>query len=281
MDEFLQLWDIQLDVYGVGHGAQSLLALWGLSFARLIAFVKVAPFCGGSVVPSRVKASLATALAIVLYPALLVELGPPGTPLPFGPLGFIALLVKEVAMGFALGFVASLIFEAIQMAGRIVDVQRGATMGELYAPQINSQVSELGQFKLQISLIVFLTIGAHHAFMKALLQSFRFIQVFNFPHVAGGGLPLVEFFAQATAQTVAIGAQLAAPAMIALLLTDVFFGVINRVAPQINVFFLSMPFKMLIGVFVVTLALYVFKERSINYFTQSLNAFESLLRMVN
>ncbi|MEJ7617522.1 MAG: flagellar biosynthetic protein FliR [Pyrinomonadaceae bacterium] len=280
MDELLQLWEIGPQAFGVGHSsAQSFLVLGGLSFARLIAFVQMAPFCGGAAVPSRVKVSLAAALGIVLYPSLVAELGPLGTSLPFGPVGFIALLAKEVAVGFALGFAASLAFEAIHTAGRIIDMQRGATMGELYAPQINSQVSELGQFKLQVSLVIFLTIGAHHAFLKALLQSFRLIPIFDFPHIAGGWSPLAEFFAQASAQTVVISVQLAAPAVIALLLTDVFFGVINRVAPQINVFFLSMPFKMLIGVLVVALALFVFKERSINFFTQSLNSFEALLRL--
>ncbi len=277
MDEFMQMLEVPLAAFNVGQSPQSFLVLFGLSFARMISFLKVVPFFGGSAVPSRVKVATAMAFVIVLYPSLSVEL-PLERVLPFGPLGFIALLAKEVMVGFALGFVASLVFEAIQMAGRIIDTQRGATMGELYAPQINAQVSELGQFKLQVAITIFLVIGAHHAFIAALLQSFRCIPAFGFPQIESGWSSLPEFFAQITAQVLTIGLQLAAPAMIAILLTDVLFGLINRVAPQINVFFLSMPFKMLTGVLVVMMTLAVFKERSISYFTQSLNAFELLLR---
>ena len=66
--------------------------------------------------------------------------------------------------------------------------------------------------------------------------------------------------------------------MIALLLTDLFFGIINRVAPQINVFFLSLPVKMAVGIVVVLIALPLFKDRYIYYFQESYKAFEYVIR---
>src|SRR4030095_8398862 len=93
---------------------------------------------------------------------------PKDGPLPFGPIGFAALLVKEGFVGFTLGFVASLVFEAIQVAGRGIEFQRGATMAELFAPQLQTRVSELGQFKLQFAIVLFLVIGAHRVFIEAL-----------------------------------------------------------------------------------------------------------------
>jgi flagellar biosynthetic protein FliR len=84
--------------------------------------------------------------------------------------------------------------------------------------------------------------------------------------------------ARVTGGVLSIGVQLAAPAMIALLLTDLFFGIVNRVAPQINVFFLSLPVKMAVGLFVVLLSLPLYKDRYVYYFKESFKAFEYMIR---
>jgi flagellar biosynthesis protein FliR len=169
MQEFLQLLELVLKTFEVGQNPQAFLVLFGLCFARYISFITIVPFFGGRVVPSQVKVAVATSLVIVTYPALLAELPPAGTSLGFGAVGFVGMLAKEVFVGFTLGFVASLVFEAVQVAGRLADLQRGSTMGELFAPQLQERVSELGQFKLQLAIVVFLTIGAHQFFISALV----------------------------------------------------------------------------------------------------------------
>jgi flagellar biosynthetic protein FliR len=277
MEEFLKLLELVLRVFEVGQSPQAFLVLFGLSFARFIAFITIVPFFGGSVVPSQVKVATATALVIITYPALLAELPQDGGPLPFGPVGFIGMLAKEVFVGFTLGFVASLVFEAVQVAGRIADLQRGSTMSELFAPQLQERVSELGQFKLQLAIVIFLTIGAHRFFITALVRSFEFIPAMKFPHVEPGWTPAAEFLTMMTGSVLSIGIQLAVPIVVTLLLTDLFFGLINRVAPQVNVFFLSMPVKMWIGVFVVLLMLPFLIERFREYFAQSYRAFEFMI----
>ena len=83
-----------------------------------------------------------------------------------------------------------------------------------------------------------------------------------------------------TAAVFTIGLQLAAPALIALLLTDLFFGIINRVAPQVNVFFLSMPVKMLVGILVVLIALPIIAPRMVYYFGEAYKAFEYAIRLM-
>lgn len=277
MDEFLKLLETILRTFEVGQSPQSFLVLVGLAFARMLSFLVVVPFFGGAAVPARVKVATATAFVIILYPALEAGL-PKGAPLGFGPVGFVALLAKEAFVGFTLGFVASLVFEAIQVAGRVIDFQRGSTMAEMYAPQLQTRVSELGQFKLQFAIVLFLVVGAHHFFIGALLRSFEFVPATGFPHIQAGWTPAAMMIAKLTGGVLAIGIQLAAPAMIALLLTDLFFGVINRVAPQINVFFISLPVKMAVGLVVVLIALPLFKNRYIYYFGEAYKAFEVLIR---
>lgn len=277
MQEFLALLETVLRIFEVSQSPQTFLVLVGLSFARLASFFSIVPFFGGASVPARVKVATSMALVVVLYPSIAATV-PEGQALGFGPLGFIALLAKETLVGFTLGFVASLVFEAVQVSGRIVDFQRGSTMGELYAPQLQSRVSELGQFKLQLAIILFLTIGAHRYFIRSLLESYEYIPALGFPNIANGWSPAAEVIIQLTASVFSIGLQLAAPILIALLLTDLFFGIINRVAPQVNVFFLSMPVKMLVGVIVVMIALPVLAQQMRYYFNEHYKAFEFIIR---
>jgi flagellar biosynthetic protein FliR len=277
MDEFLKLLETVLRIFEVGASPQAFLVLVGLAFARLLSFLVVVPFFGGAAVPARVKVATAAAFVVILYPTLEAGLPKEG-PLPFGPVGFAALLVKEAFVGFTLGFVASLVFEGIQVAGRVIDFQRGATMAELFAPQLQTRVSEIGQFKLQFAIVLFLVIGAHRVFIEALLRSFELIPATGFPKLAAGWTPAAAFITHLTGSVLAVGIQLAAPAMIALLLTDLFFGIVNRVAPQINVFFLSLPVKMAVGLIVVLIALPLYKDRYIYYFKEAYKAFEVLIR---
>ncbi len=279
MQEFLSLLETVLRVFEVSQSPQTFMVLVGLSFARLVSFFSIVPFFGGAAVPARVKVATAMAFVIILYPSLAASV-PENQTLGFGPLGFIALLAKEVLLGFTLGFIASLVFEAVQVAGRIVDFQRGSTMAELYAPQVQSRVSELGQFKLQLAIILFIAVGAHRLFINSILQSFEFIPILTFPKFAPGWSPAAESITKLTASVLSIGLQLAAPALIALLLTDLFFGIINRVAPQVNVFFLSMPVKMLVGIIVILIALPVLALQMEKYFGESLRAFEYVIRMI-
>lgn len=277
MEEFLKLLELVLKTFEVGQSPQAFLVLFGLCFARFISFITIVPFFGGSVVPSQVKVATASALVIITYPSLLAEIPANGAALGFGPVGFIALIAKEVFVGFTLGFVASLVFEAVQVAGRLADLQRGSTMGELFAPQLQTQVSELGQFKLQLAIVIFLTVGAHRFFISALVRSFEFIPATKFPHIEPGWSPAAEFMTTITGSVLSVGVQLAVPIIVTLLLTDLFFGLINRVAPQVNVFFLSMPVKMWIGIFVLAVMLPFLVDRFRDYFDQSFRAFEFML----
>ncbi len=277
MQEFLQLIDVVLKTFELSGSPQAFLVLFGLLFARFVAFVNIVPFFGGQSVPSQVKVATATALVLIAYPSAAAEIPMDGTPLGFGPVGFMALVAKEVFVGFTLGFVASAVFHAVSVAGRIIDFQRGSSMGELLAPQVQQQVSQLGQFKIQLAIVIFLAIGAHRFFISALIRSYEFIPATKFPHMEAGWTPAAEFIAVLTGQVISVGVQLAVPAVLALLLTDLFFGLINRVAPQANVFFLSLPVKMAMGIFVVALSLHIIVSRFVVYFDDSYRAFEFMM----
>lgn len=277
MQEFLKLLEIVLQTFGVGQNPQAFLVLFGLSFSRFISFIYIVPFFGGAAVPMRVKAATATALVIITYPSLLAGIPPDGSPLPFGAVGFAGLLAKEVFVGFTLGFVASMVFEAVRIAGRIADYQRGSTMSELFTPEVEERFSELGQFKFQLAIVIFLTSGAHLFFIAALVRSFEFVPALKFPNIESGWTPAAEFITLIAGSVLSIGIQLAVPIIITLLLTDLLFGLINRVAPQINVFFLAMSVKMWVGILVFALMLSFLVERFRVYFEEAFRAFEFMI----
>lgn len=279
MEEFLKLLELVLQTFEVGQNPQAFLVLFALIFARFIAFIYIVPFFGGKAVPPIVKVAVATSLVIITFPSVMNELPADGSPLGFGAVGFVGMIAKEFFVGFTLGFVASLVFETVQVAGRIADFQRGSTMGELFAPQLEARVSELGQFKLQLAIVVFLTSGAHLFFISSLIKSFQFIPVLKFPHIEAGWTPAAEFLTLMTGSVIALGVQLAVPIVVTLLLTDLFFGLINRVAPQVNVFFLSLPVKMWLGLFVVAIMLPYLISRMMDYFNDSFEAFEYMIQL--
>ncbi|MFQ3583173.1 MAG: type III secretion system export apparatus subunit SctT [Chloracidobacterium sp.] len=271
IDALLRLLDVQVSV-------QALLVLGGLVFARMLSFVTVVPFFGGQSVPNQVKVAEAVAFVLLIVPGL--SASTPELAVRGGAFGFALLVIKEVAVGFTLGFVASLVFEAIQVAGRIIDAQRGAMMGEMLNPMLQEQVSELGQFKLQVAVVIFLALGAHRLVIEALFRSFELVPVTDFPNLGVGISPALGSVIVLTGEILTLGVRLSAPAMAALLLTDVFFGLINRVAPQFNVFFLSMPVKMALGIFIVMLALPIYAEQYQAAFKEALQAFEVLMRQL-
>jgi flagellar biosynthesis protein FliR len=266
-----------LKTFEVGNSPQTFLVLFGLCFARIVSYVAFVPFLGGKAVPSKVKIAVALSLTVIAYPQLAAEVAQSGGELQFGPVGFFFLMLKECFIGFTLSYISSAVFEGIQMAGRFIDVQRGASMAEILAPQLNERVTELGEFKFQLSLVLFIMAGLHREFIKVLIDSFAAIPATRLPEVHGNLTPSLILLINVSAETLLIGVQLALPIVLALLLTDVFFGIINKVAPQINVFFLSMPVKMMLGLFVFSLSILLLKDQYGIYFLKSLNSLKFMV----
>lgn len=278
MAEFLKLLELVLKIFEVGQNPQDFLILFILAFSRFFAFIAFVPFLGGQLVPAKVKIAVATALVIIAYPSLTAELPSDGSQFGFGVVNFVGLIAKEVFVGCTLGFVASLVFEAVRIAGKIADFQRGLMTNELFNFQTQQVVSQFEQFQFQLAIIVFLTIGAHRFFISSLIKSFEVIPILKFPHLEAGWTPAAQFLTVMTAGVLNIGVQLAAPIVITLLLTDLLFGLINRIAPQINVFFLSLPAKMWIGIFVLSVMITFLIEQFRDLFDSSFRSFEVIIQ---
>jgi flagellar biosynthetic protein FliR len=238
-----------LAVAGIHIPLQAFLALFFLAMARLVTAIYFVPFFGGQAVPSRVRIGLAVILAAVLAPNLSRTAAA-----DLNAVLLVALLAKEIMIGALLGIACQFVFYGIQMAGILIDTQRGMNQLTFFAPQLSGPASVLGQLKLQTAIVLFLILDGHLQYLRALDASFREVPVLAFPAIPPGATALLETAARLSGNALLIGLQLAAPVLIALFLIDIAFGMLNRVASQINVHQESQPVKAMAGLGVLLLA---------------------------
>lgn len=224
-------------------GEHALVALLGVG-ARVGTVVWLTPFLGGRLTPATVRLGVAAALVVVLFP----QLAPALRSLPsLGAVGVVAVLVKEVLVGLALGFIVSLVFWAAQTAGWLADTARGAGMAEVMVPQSSGRTTPLGSLLLQLSVVLFLALGGHRLFIAALARSYEVLPLTSFPGV-GGIRQVAVLSVDLTGELIALAVVLAAPVIATVVVADLTLGWINRFTPQLNVFFIAMPLKALLGI---------------------------------
>jgi flagellar biosynthetic protein FliR len=165
--------------------------------------------------------------------------------LPESLLAFILTLIFEVAIGFVIGFIVNIIFLAVQSAGEIMDLQMGLSVATALDPVFGSVISVIGRLAFFTALIIFITADGHHLILSALHQSFTALPVGKLVDFSSPNLALQTIRLGSTLWLTAI--KLAAPAVLLIFISDFTFGIVSRVAPQVNVFMLGFQVKPSIG----------------------------------
>lgn len=222
------------------------LTAFVLGMPRLFALVTTAPFFGAAVVTGQVRFVLVLALYLPLHPVLTDSLAPE---ISFSPAfdavtgGRIALLlVKESLLGLMLGFLAGIVFWAVQSAGFFMDNQRGASMAEGADILSGDQSSPLGQLLFQSLTYLFYATGGFLTFLGVIYAGYEIWPVTQ-PLPVASGLTLPLYFAGKVGVLMTLMLLLAGPIAAACLLTDISLGLVNRFASQLNVYILAMPVK--------------------------------------
>ena len=213
-----------------------------LAMARIGGAFAICPALTESMIPGVARRAAVLGFSCLAIPFIKAGM-PPGEPnvWMFGLLAF-----KEAIIGFLIGFFASIPFWVAENVGNFIDNQRGATMGEVYSPLSGAQVSTTGIFFTQVVSTLFFTSGAVFLLLGALYKSYAAWPVF-------GGF--VSFAPDAPVQLLGTldgmlrtTVVIAAPVIIVMFLATLGLGLVNRTAPQLNVFFLSMPVKSALGI---------------------------------
>jgi flagellar biosynthetic protein FliR len=160
-------------------------------------------------------------------------------------------VISEVILGVIIGLSVRMVFSGIQLAGQLAGFQMGLAIANVMDPVTSTQASILAQINNLIAMLIFLSMDAHHWLFRALVESFRMVPPFN-----------VQFGSSVIFQLMGLGGklfviaiQVAAPIMAALLLTSVVFGLMARTVPQMNVFIVAMPLKIIVGLLFLALSL--------------------------
>jgi len=261
---------------GVRVDPATFCLLFGLLLARVATAISVAPFLGGKAVSGRIKVGLAVLVSSILYPSV----APPAGAVNLDTLQVLALAAKEGAIGAALGFLAQVVFNAVQMAGALVDIERGMSQATFFAPQLESNVSLFGNLQFQAVLTLFLVLNGHLMFIRALASSFNRVPLLEFPRLPAGAVPVMEELARYSASALMVAVQLSAPVVLALFLVDVSFWLLGKAASGFQVHRESQPVKAMLGLGIVLLALMYILNRMPAHFAGLFAELESFLARI-
>ncbi|MFA6431062.1 MAG: flagellar biosynthetic protein FliR [Candidatus Margulisiibacteriota bacterium] len=234
--------------------------------ARLSGLFIQAPFFSSRSVPFAVKSALVIWLSIILWFIVPYNHG-----LPTTTVGFLTVIAAEVFLGFVMGFACNIILTAIQSGGEIIDLQMGLSVASALDPIFGSVISIIGRLIFFVALIIFITIDGHHMLLSAFHQSFTTIPAGTIANFFSDNLAIQMIKLGSDLWLIAI--KIAIPTVLFIFLIDFSFGIVSRVAPQVNVFMLGFQVKPIVGLLgiMVTLPLIVnFMEHLLEKMMQNL-----------
>jgi flagellar biosynthetic protein FliR len=215
-----------------------------LAMVRATAWVFVCPPFSNRSVPMLVKMGLATALAIAVTP----DLADQGVPLEVAPLLVAALM--QAGIGLAMGFLGVLLVSAFQMAGSFIDLFAGFGMAQLFDPMSGTESTVFGRFYHLLVITLLFALNGHILLVKGFLTSF------DAAPLSGPDLgDLAHLITHDFALFFVAAIEIAAPLLAALFLAEVALGLLARAAPEMNVFVLGMPLKILLTLALAGLAI--------------------------
>lgn len=232
------------------------IALPQLAGRELVAFVLVvgrvgplfllAPIVSAPFLPARAKSAVALALALALTP-----IASHGQPIPSAPLDFALTLAKEVAVGLAFALALAVVTAAVQAGSSMIDTTVGFSFGAVLDPVSGTNAAVLGQVYSLFATMVFLLSGGLRLMILGLSRSYDLVPLGTVPSIGS----LAALALHGLEQVPVIGFELVAPVLLAIMVTDATFGLVARAVPQMNVFVVALPLKVLLAFAVVAVSL--------------------------
>jgi flagellar biosynthetic protein FliR len=246
------------------------LAIYIWPFVRIGAFLMVMPLIGGSFVPTKVRLLLAVVLTAVLAPVI-----PTMPNLDVLSAAGLVTVIQEVAIGVAMGFLVQLVFDAIALGGQVIGMSMGLRFAVFLERARGVNIPVLGQLFLLLGMLVFLSMDGHLALIRLLAESFH-----AWPVTVGGlTLPILSELLIWTGQMFVYAMKIALPAITALLVVNLSFGIMSRAAPTLNLFAVGFPVAMLLGFAVIFLNMGVLVENVTTFLDRTLVLISQLLEL--
>ena len=242
---------------------EGLIPLFLLTLMRVFPIIALAPFLGGKIAPIPARVGLAICLTLLFLPAVSVTLQ--------SPLGttnaLIGFAVKELVIGFILGFFIAIPFYIVQSSGVLIDYLRGASIMQSQDPLMQNQASPIGILYNYILIVLFFQIGGPFLFFDAVLKSYTLVPIDSYlgPIFFNIANPFWKIASDVLNQVVTISIQLSAPSLVAILMAEMFLGIANRMAPQVQIAFLGMSIKSFLGIMMLMVAWYFILKQFVSH----------------
>jgi flagellar biosynthetic protein FliR len=227
-------------------GSGSAVTGFILVLARIAPLFVLAPLFSSKQIPALVRTSIALGLAMGL-----TGIAIHGHRIPTDPLSVAGLFVVQVLVGLAFAFAVAAVLAAVQMAGGLTDIFSGFSFGATVDPINGNQGAVFSQFYALMGVMLFIVIGGDAWTLRGIARTFQLVPVTGAPALGS----LVGGAAQAMASVFVSALEVAAPAILALIISDVAFGMVSRVVPQMSVFSVAFPLKIGIALLVVAASL--------------------------
>lgn len=222
--------------------------LFLLILVRMTGLFFITPIFSRRNIPNTIKIGLSLFCAIILVNIIQVDL------LNLSYFDLFLFIVRELLVGLIMGFISYLFFSSLYIAGQVIDMQIGFGMVNVLDPQSNTQVPIIGNLYYIIALFIFMIIDGHHWLLDALVRSYEYIPIGYFEFSDQFISQLIRIISQ----VFIIGFKISGPILAAIFLVDVLLGIFAKTIPQMNVFIVGMPLKILVGIAIIIITLPLF-----------------------
>lgn len=217
-----------------------------LVLARVTPLFLLAPIFSSTAIPPVVKGMIAVGISVGLTPIAMH-----GQHIPSDPLQIAGLVLEGLLVGTSFAFALAVLMAAVESAGSFIDVVSGFSYGELINPISGQTGAVMNRFYTLFGTMIFLVIGGDAWTLRGLGRTFELVPLTQAPRL--GSIVGGAEHAFSTIFTSAL--EIGAPVLAALLITDVAFGVVSRVVPQMNIFAVGFPTKVAVAMLVVAASL--------------------------
>lgn len=228
---------------------------------RVATFVYIAPFFGMNNTPNRVKIGFSALLAIVLFQTI----QPKGVLEYSGVIGFAIIVLKEGITGLLIGYAANICNSIIVFSGKVIDMEIGLAMANMYDPMTRAQSGLTGTMYNYFIMMLLIITNMHHYILRALVDTYQIIPVngavFDWEHLMGS---MVMYMTD----MMAIGFRIALPIFACSMILSCILGIMAKVASQMNMFAVGMQIKILLGLGIMFLTVVLIPNISDFIFTE-------------
>lgn len=237
---------------------------------RIVAAMVVAPPYNSNAIPPVTRFFIALIIAYLTY--FSIDKTTINIQISIGFLFFVG--IKEIITGLIIGFFINFVFYGISYAGMLIGFDMGLTMATVFNPSLEIENNIVGSILIYLALLIFIMINGHHYVIEAVVYSFKVIPIGKYPVNEW----LFKYIVGQSGMIFVIAVKIAAPVLVSFFLVNVAEGIMSRVVPQMQVFFVTQPLRIMLGflILVTVIPVYTYVIKNLLSHTET-----SLLELIN